>query len=99
MGAQTEHSVIQTVRVGGEQGDYLLVQVAASELSLVRFAVQSKLTREEEALKQAQEWSFASLAFLFVSFFSVFLFCVTQKNTKAASMRERGDFNPRLKRK
>ena len=51
MAAQTDHSVIRTVRVGGEQGDYLLVQISPTELTLMQFTLQSKLTKEEEAVK------------------------------------------------
>jgi len=76
----TKHSEIKATRAGGNLGDYLLFKVSDTKLALIQYSAESHLFKLEESEK-AEDWGIFTSAFVFITFFSVFMYIVTSKNT------------------
>lgn len=72
--------------MGSNQGDYLLVRLSDYSLGLVHYTGISELLKLEDSQK-TEDWGIFSSMFVFMIFFSVFIFCITKNNTKAAGIR------------
>ena len=66
----------------------MLIKVSDTKLALIHYSAESYLFKLEESEK-AEDWGIFTSAFVFMSFFSVFMYFVTSKNTQAARIKAR----------
>lgn len=57
-----------------------MMKLSETSLGLIHYTGQSLLTKKEDADK-GEDWGVLTSAFVFISFFSIFIFFVTSKNT------------------